>query len=167
METLTKPYDQKQQKKRIKIRDYLHSKFLFLPETDISYLTNELIPRLSLGKPVLVIEWSDIGLQLASNRANAPQNAANCKMNLINILTSPLYNGIDPTGHGNIFIFSSNPNFSACRDNLPQWSLSLGMIAATIVDLEPPVTPVGIAQVIRKTKRVLLDVTLESFFEIR
>lgn len=146
-----------------KITDYLHSTFLFLPETDISYL----ILHLSLGKPILVIEWSDIGLQLASTRANAPHNAENCKVDLINIITSPLYRGIDPTGNGNIFIFSSNRHFAACRDNLPQWSLSLGLIAATNFTLDPAVTPVGIAQVIRKTKRVLPDITVESFFEIR
>lgn len=152
----------------IELRDNLHSKFSrFLPETDFLYLKNELIPCLSLGDPVLVIEWNDVGLQLASGRANAPNNAASCKASLINIISSPAYGGNDPTGNGNIFTFSSDPQFAACRDSLPQWSLTLGLRGVALANLGPPVTPVGIAQVIRATNREVPDITLETFFEIR
>jgi hypothetical protein len=180
MEKMIQTHDQeKHKKKRVspqsvansptsEISDCLHSKFsLFFPETDISYLKNELVPRLSLGDPVLVIEWIDDGLRLASARVNAPNTAANCKATLINFITSPQCGGNDPTGNGNIFTFSSDPQFASCRNNLPQWSLTLGLRVATIANLGPPVTPVGIAQVIRATNRVVPDITLESFFEIR
>ncbi len=182
METTTATgQDKKQNKKRkastddvgnpstkdeAELSECLHSRFLFLPASDITYLT-KLIPRLSLGDPVLVIEWSDVGLQLASTRVGAPNNAPDCKLTLLNMITSPLYGGNDPTGNQNIFTFSSDPQFAACRDNLPEWSLTLGARGAAIANLGPAVTPVGIAQVIRATNRKVPDIILESFFEIR
>jgi hypothetical protein len=90
--------DQKQKKRpkisptsmaRSELAERFHSLFHFLPEIDLSFLERELVPRLALGDPVLVVEWSDAGLQAACARETAPDNPANCKDTLIQIMTSP------------------------------------------------------------------------------
>lgn len=152
---------------RSELAERFHSLFHFLPEIDLSFLERELVPRLALGDPVLVVEWSDAGLQAACARETAPDNPANCKDTLIQIMTSHQSSGIDPTGNGNIFTFSSDPQFAACRENLPQWSLSLGARAAAVANMGPPIPAIGKAHVIRATSRIDPDIILESFFEIR
>ncbi len=146
----------RKRKKSLAGPDEITTKFPFLKHSEIIILS-ELISSLKLGDPVVVLHWNQAALAAA-----ALANPVNTKDILLEIIAE--HGGTDPTEQGNIFMFRSDPELSACRNALPAWSLSpgprgvlLGMAA---------VESIAVAHVIRAAQRMRPDITLEPFFAI-
>ena len=143
--------------------DFVHSElkglvlglFEFLDEKSIEILTN-MIKKLSLGDPVLVLHWNQDTLAAAT-----ALNPTHTKASLVEVITNN--GGIDATEMECVFSFQSDRALSACTAVLPLWSRSLGPISAALQG-QVYIGPIAEAHVIRATHKVQPDIVTYPFF---
>jgi hypothetical protein len=150
--------DESVQPEQEDLNAFLDKNLPFVPSCDKTSLL-KVISELSLGDPVVVIEWNRE--RLAVKQAANPQHT---KLSLIQHMEQYHANNVDNSGY--IFTFARTEDYGSCRANLPPWAMSIGPVTAQLTNSQPQ-EPVGSLYLILGTQRIVPEILKEFFFQTR